>query len=72
MNQRQLNMIQACQNGIEQARKDLKCNDPLAIVTQAWEEICDDGKTSMTLAKASYLAAMFIAWKDMGSPDVFG
>ena len=71
MNQRQLNMIQAIQDGIEQARKDLHGPGSDKVIEAAWEDIMSDEPRSMGLATAAYYAAMFIAWKDRGKPNYF-
>lgn len=71
VNQRQLNMIQACQEGIEQARRDLMGPGSERVMRETLEEIGSEEPCSMGLAKAAYIAAMFIAWKDRGSPDIF-
>lgn len=71
MNQRQLNMIQAIQDGIEQARKDLSGPAADKVIEAAWEDIMSDEPRSMGLATTAYYAAMFIAWKDRGRPDYF-
>lgn len=71
MTQRQLNMIQTIQNGIEEARKDLTGPGADKVIEQAWEDILSDEPRQMGLASAAYYAAMFIAWKDRGRPDYF-
>lgn len=71
MNQRHLNMIQAIQDGIEQARKELSGPAADKVIEAAWEDIMSDEPRSMGLATTAYYAAMFIAWKDRGRPDYF-
>ena len=71
MTQRQLNMIQAIQNGMEQARKELDGPGSDKVIRAALEDILSDEQRPMGLAAAAYYAAMFIAWKDRGRPDYF-
>ena len=71
MNQRQLNMIQAIQDGLAQARNDLPGPGSDKVIEAAWQDIMSDEPRSMGLAATAYYAAMFIAWKDRGKPNYF-
>lgn len=70
MTQRQLNMIQSIEQGIQDARRDLKTGDRENIISDALETFVSDEVTSMSLSKTAYIAALLIAWKDMGCPDL--
>ena len=72
MNQRQLNMLQAIQDGLEQARQDLQGPGSDKAIQAALEDICSEEQRSMGLGAAAYYAAMFLAWKDRGRPDYCG
>lgn len=71
MTQRHLNMIQAIQNGLEDARRDLAGPGSDKVIEQAWEDLISDEPRQLGLAAAAYYAALFIAWKDRGCPDYF-
>lgn len=68
--QRQLNMIQSIEQGIQDARRDLKAGDQEHIISAALEAFVSDEVVSMSLSKTAYIAALLIAWKDRGCPDL--
>lgn len=70
MNQRQLNMLQAMEEGITQARDDLKGPGAEKALAAALADIADDTPRSMSLAATAYYAAMLMAWKARGCPDL--
>ena len=70
MTQRQLHMIQAIADGLEQARRDLKGLGAAQAIDQAMTDICNDKPVSLGLAATAYYAAMFLAWKDAGCPGL--
>lgn len=70
MTQRQLHMIQAIADGLEQARRDLKGLGAAQAIDQAMADICSDSPASLGLAATAYYAAMFVAWKDAGCPGL--
>ena len=71
MTQRQLNMIQAMEEGIEMARRDLRGVGANLAISKAMSDICDAKPKSMSLAATAYYTAMYMAWKTGGclSPD---
>lgn len=70
MNQRQLNMMQAIEEGITQARDELKGPGSAKAIAAALADIVDDTPRSMGLAATAYYAAMVMAWKERGCPDL--
>lgn len=70
MTQRQLNMLQSIQEGIELARADLKGPGGYAAMMEAIEsDIFTDTYKPMSAGRLAYLACMIIAHKDAGCPD---
>ena len=70
MTQRQLNMIQAIESGLQQARNELSGPDAEKAIADALEEFVSDKQTSMGLAQTARITALLIAWKDRGCPDL--
>ena len=70
MTQRQLNMVQSVEQGIQSARRDLRTSDRERVIADALEEFVSDAVISMSLERTAYIAALLIAWKDMGCPDL--
>lgn len=73
MTQRQLNMIQSAQEGIELARSEL--TPPVSesrVLAVIRDNILPDGYSSMSVGRAAYLACYIIAWREIGSPDPYG
>ena len=70
MTQRQLNMIQAIQDGIRLARQELTGPGSDRALSVVLDEFLDDGPRTMSLAAAAYYAAMLMAWQDRGCPDL--
>ena len=70
MNQRQLNMLQAIEDGVTQARDELKGPGSAKAIAAALADIVDDTPRSMGLAATAYYAAMLMAWKARGCPDL--
>lgn len=70
MNQRQLNMINAIELGLREAQAQLA--DPLAedFMREALEAFVDDSQVSMGLTETARLAALLLAWRDRGCPDL--
>ena len=69
MTQRQLNMIQAIEDGITFARSELTGPGSDRAIRAAMAEIFAEEQKSLGLAKTAYLACCLIAWKERGSPD---
>ena len=70
MTQRQLNMIQAMEEGLVAARDDLRGPGADRAMMKAMEEMCDNKPRSMGLAATAYYTAMFMAWKERGCPPL--
>ena len=70
MTQRQLNMIQAIEEGLVSARDDLRGPGGDQAMFKAMEEMCDDKPRSMGLSATAYYTAMFMAWKERGCPPL--
>lgn len=70
MTQRQLHMVQAIADGLEQARQDLRGLGAAKAIDQAMTDICSDAPASLGLAATAYYAAMYMAWKDAGCPGL--
>lgn len=70
MTQRQLRMVQAIADGLEQARQDLRGLGAAKAIDQAMTDICSDSPASLGLAATAYYAAMYLAWKDAGCPGL--
>ena len=70
MTQRQLNMINAIDMGIRQARRDLAGPGAESAMKLALEEFLDDSPRPMSLATTAYITAMLIAYRDRGEPDI--
>lgn len=70
MTQRQLNMIQAMEEGIFAARGDLRSPGGDQAMIKAMQEMCDNKPRSIGLAATAYYAAMFMAWKERGCPPL--
>lgn len=66
MTQRQLNMIQGMEEGIEMARRDLRGVGSNLAIAKAMSDICDDKPKSMSLAATAYYTTMYMAWKSGG------
>lgn len=72
MTQRQLNMIQAVQDGIEMARSELSGPTPRArILNVIREYFLADEYQKIGVGVAAYLACYLIAWRSLGSPDPY-
>lgn len=70
MTQRQLNMIQAMEQGIQLAREELRGPGAERAIAAALEEFISDEPVSMSLGRTAYITALLIAWKDRGCPDL--
>lgn len=73
MTQRQLNMIQAAQDGVELARSELSGpGDHRARILEVIRRyFLDDDATRFGVGVAAYLACYMIAWRGIGSPDPY-
>ena len=72
MTQRQLNMIQSAQDGIELARSELSGpGSRRRILDVLRTHMIDDTSPKMTVGMAAYLACYVIAWREIGSPDPY-
>lgn len=70
MTQRQLNLLQSIQEGIELARADLKGPGAAALIEEVLQsDLFDENFKTMSAGRIAYIACMIIAWKDSGSPD---
>lgn len=72
MTQRQLNMIQAAQDGIELAKSELSA--PVSkdkILSVIRENFLSDEYAKLSVGMAAYLACYMIAWRGIGSPDPY-
>ena len=72
MTQRQLNMVQAIEEGLVAARDDLRGPGANQAIIKAMTEMCDSKPRSMGLAATAYYTAMFMAWKERGCPPIPG
>lgn len=70
MTQRQLNMIQAMEEGLIAARDDLRGPGAERAMMKAMSEMCDHKPRPMGLALTAYYTAMFMAWKEQGCPPL--
>lgn len=70
MTQRQIRMVQAIADGLEQARRDLDGLGAAQAMDKAMSDICRDDPASLGLAATAYYAAMYLAWKDAGCPGL--
>ena len=68
MTQRQLNMVQALEDGLVAARDDLRGPGGDQAMMMAIAEMFDNKPRSMGLAATAYYTAMFMAWKERGCP----
>lgn len=68
MTQRQLNMVQAMEEGLVAARDELRGPGADKAMEKALSEMCDSKPRSMGLAATAYYTAMFMAWKERGCP----
>lgn len=68
--QRQLNMVQAMEEGLVSARDDLRGPGGDQAMIKAMAEMCDSKPRSMGLAATAYYTAMFMAWKERGCPPL--
>ena len=70
--QRKLNMIQGAREGIELARSIMAGPGGQAAMLEALRADfpMDDDCQPMTVARASYLACLFLAWKEAGCPEL--
>lgn len=72
MTQRQLNMIQSAQEGIELARSELSGpGSRRAVLDVLRTHVLCDTSPRMTIGMAAYLACYVIAWREIGSPDPY-
>lgn len=73
MTERQLNMIQAAQDGIELARAELSGpgDHRARILSVVRENFLSDSYSQMSIGMAAYLACYVIAWRGIGSPDPY-
>lgn len=72
MTQRQLNMIQSAQDGIELARSELSGPDSRRrILSTLRSHMLEETSPRMTVGMAAYLACYVLAWRDIGSPDPY-
>lgn len=69
MTQRQLNMIQAMEEGLQLARKELNGPGARRVMAAALAEFLSDEPTSLSIARTAYITAILIAWKDAGCPE---
>lgn len=71
MTSRQHNMIMAAVEGIELARARLSEPASAAAMMDAMRNDMpwNDDDKGMTVARAAYLACIYLAWKDAGCPD---
>lgn len=70
MTQRQLNMVQAMEDGLTMARRDLNGPGADAAIAKAMTEMMDDKPRSMGLAATAYYTAIYMAWKERGCPPL--
>lgn len=70
MTQRQLNMIQSIEQGLQLARDELRGPGAERAIAAALAEFLSDAVVSMSLQKTAYITALLIAWKDRGCPDL--
>lgn len=70
MTQRQLNLMQSIEEGLQLARTDFTgpggLNKALAVLM---DELPSDDYRPYSAGHLAYLAAAYIAWKDAGRPD---
>lgn len=69
MTERQLNLLQSIQDGIELARKDLSGPGSHATMLDTIQtDIFGEEYKPMSAGRIAYLACMMIAYRDAGSP----
>lgn len=73
MTQRQLNMVQAAQDGIELAKSELSGpgDHRAQILDVIRRYFLDDDYRRFGAGVAAYLACYVIAWRGIGSPDPY-
>lgn len=72
MTQRQLNMIQSAQDGVELARSELSGPGSRRKILEVLRDYFGpETSPRMTVGLAAYLACYMIAWRGIGSPDPF-
>lgn len=71
MTQRQLNMLQSIQDGLELARSELSgVGGGLPHAMKVIEsEVFGEDYRAYSAGHLAYLACMILVWKDAGSPD---
>ena len=71
MTERQLNLLQSIQDGIELARKDLSGPGSYAIMLDTIQtDIFSEEYKPMSAGRIADLACMMIAYRDAGSPGL--
>lgn len=68
MTQRQLRMVQAIADGIDQAGRDLNGPGARLAMEQAMDDLCSDKPAALGLAATAYYAMMYAIWREHGWP----
>ena len=73
MTQRQLNMVQSAVDGLELARSELSgpCDRRARVLEVLRRYFLDESYKNLPVGVAAYVAAYVIAWRDLGSPDIY-
>ena len=70
MTQRQLNLLQSIEEGIQLAREEFTGPGGLAKMCDVLQdELFAEGQRRYSAGHIAYLACALIGWKDAGSPD---